>query len=366
MRALVVSVVVLVLLTALPGSGAQRVVLVEQFTNHGCPGCNDIKTEMSTLFLDNYDTGKIVPVLTHTYWPQYSDSFFLFDSLLTFSRLNLYYTHAPWDSFLYVPSFRFDGAYLGDPSDFATLADWYAFFQQTVDSLVTVPSPIRIEIRDNWFRHTDDAVDVSFDVIAESDLSFPMKLHLAVTERRHRLMTFNGKHFFPLRDFVPDNDGYDIASMNAGDSLHFEWTYPTGPDFQPDYWLDRLLTNIFIQRVGTREVLQAASAALDPYAGIDVADVSSGVTLGRNTPNPFTSKTTISYSLRQGGNVSMSVYTLTGRLVTNLVDGYVEPGVYSVTWDGRDRFGHDVGGGVYYYSLKIDEAMQTGKMILLR
>jgi flagellar hook assembly protein FlgD len=100
-------------------------------------------------------------------------------------------------------------------------------------------------------------------------------------------------------------------------------------------------------------------------SGVEVADIPE-VVLNRNVPNPFSSKTSISYSMKTDGKARLAVYTLTGRLVKNLVDGYVEPGSHSASWDGRDNLGNEVASGVYYYRLESESGFQVGKMTLLR
>lgn len=362
MRFAILCVVVSLVLVSLPALGAQRVVLVEQFTNSGCPGCNSIKDTMKVVFQDLIDQGKIVPILYHTWWPSPTDPFYLFnpeeDSLRT-----LYYSGVqPWIDYLYVPSFRFDGKYIQDPSDFATIPEWVDFFYQTVDSLVTIPSPIRINIVENTFSPDSDSVYVSFDVVADDDASFNMTLYLAVTEWRHRYPYPVGKHDHAFRDFVPDVNGYLIPGMSAGDSLHFDWGYYV----DPEYRTDRLVTNIFVQRNGTRKVQQAVRQEPSAYAGIEITGLGESFRLGRSVPNPFNSKTSISFSIPRPCRVELGIYTLTGRLVTTLIDREVDAGSYKVTWDGRDRFGNEVGSGVYYYKMKTATETQTGKMILLR
>jgi hypothetical protein len=316
---------------------------------------------MDVIFNEEYP-GDIVVVRYHGYWPNDLDPFFLFDSLAIYERLSYYAGIPPWTEYYYVPSFRFNGEYLKDPGDddFVTVDDWYAWVRGTIDSLNTLTSPIRINIIDN-FQTGDSTVYVTFDVVADDVVPSPLKLHLAVTEWRHRYPYPIGAHDHPFRHFEPDNEGYDLV-MNQGDSLRFEWTYPV----DAEYRTDRLVTNIFVQDPANRQVLQAARDTVPDIAGIEIVDVGTPSVLGRNVPNPFRSKTEISFSMTVGGTVRLSVYTLTGRFVVDLLDEYAGPGSYSAAWDGRDRFGREVGSGVYYYRLETETASEAGKMILLR
>jgi hypothetical protein len=55
--------------------------------------------------------------------------------------------------------------------------------------------------------------------------------------------------------------------------------------------------------------------------------------LHSNYPNPFNPATTLRYDLPMAGNVSLVVYDLLGRQVSELVRGYVVAGSHSVTWN---------------------------------
>jgi hypothetical protein len=356
----IVAIAAVFLFSAAASAGVPQMPLVEQFTNARCPACNSIEDTMKVIF-EEY-TGDITPVLYHTWWPGYDDPFWQFDST---EIKNYTYTYAgipPWISYLYVPSFRFNGEYMKDPSDddFVTLDDWYAWFRGTCDSLMLLESPIRIRLTENVFNEDTTLVNVGFDVVVVDsvDTGTPIRIFLAVTEWQHRVFGY-GKHDHVFRSFEPGYLG-DSHLVMLGDSLHFDWSYPV----DPEYWTDRLVTNIFIKQ--GMEVLQSARQELDEISGIDVVDTSTPVVLGKNTPNPFKTQTSISYSLARGGEVELAVYSLTGRLVAHLVDGYASEGAHRAVWDGRDRFGRKVGPGVYYYRLVTDQGMRAGKMILLR
>lgn len=97
------------------------------------------------------------------------------------------------------------------------------------------------------------------------------------------------------------------------------------------------------------------------------------------TPNPFTTATTLPYTLPgsrgaegQRGELStyqlinLSVYDLAGRLVKTLVDETKEPGYYQTTWDRTDSSGKRVAGGLYFCRMFADEHIFTRKLILLR
>ncbi len=89
--------------------------------------------------------------------------------------------------------------------------------------------------------------------------------------------------------------------------------------------------------------------------------------LEQNYPNPFNPTTVISFNLQKGvSNASLEVYNILGRQVKTLVDGPLDAGRYTVTWDGRDDGGNAVASGVYFYRLRADEQVEAKKMLLMK
>lgn len=89
--------------------------------------------------------------------------------------------------------------------------------------------------------------------------------------------------------------------------------------------------------------------------------------LGECFPNPFNPAATIRYELAGPTPVQLRIYDLQGRLVRNLVDGFVrDGGRYTVTWDGRDDAGRMSATGVYLYRLQTERATEARRMTLVK
>ncbi|MBD3233426.1 MAG: T9SS type A sorting domain-containing protein [candidate division Zixibacteria bacterium] len=78
-------------------------------------------------------------------------------------------------------------------------------------------------------------------------------------------------------------------------------------------------------------------------------------------PNPFNATTTISYQLPVASSVNLDIYNVLGQRVTTLVNGNVEAGYHSVSWDASNY-----SSGVYFYKLKIGDKVITKRMTLLK
>ncbi len=85
-----------------------------------------------------------------------------------------------------------------------------------------------------------------------------------------------------------------------------------------------------------------------------------------NYPNPFNPSTTIRYSLPEAATVRLTIYSVLGQQVRELVDAVQGAGVYQVAWDGRDRAGQSLAPGVYLYRLEAGQQVMVRKMVLAK
>ncbi len=81
----------------------------------------------------------------------------------------------------------------------------------------------------------------------------------------------------------------------------------------------------------------------------------------RNYPNPFNPTTVINYSLPIGGEVKLTVYDLTGRQVSDLVNRHQEAGNYVIAFDG-----HMFSSGIYFYRVSVGSLSVTHRILLLK
>ena len=86
----------------------------------------------------------------------------------------------------------------------------------------------------------------------------------------------------------------------------------------------------------------------------------------QNYPNPFrgVSGTTIHYSVVEAGEIVIRIFDATGRLVNEIAE-HAEAGDNRTSWNGTDRDGHPVAGGVYFYEIRGDAFVDQKKMLLL-
>ncbi len=79
-----------------------------------------------------------------------------------------------------------------------------------------------------------------------------------------------------------------------------------------------------------------------------------GLKLSQNVPNPFTTTTTIAFTMPSYGRATLRVYDATGKIVRTLADEAFDAGEHSVTFDAGM-----LPSGVYRYALSLNGAAAT-------
>ena len=86
-----------------------------------------------------------------------------------------------------------------------------------------------------------------------------------------------------------------------------------------------------------------------------------GYTLFQNYPNPFNPSTTIRYELPQDGIVTIEVFDLLGQKIQTLLNEFKKADRYEFEFSNDN-----LSSGVYLYSIRVNDFIQTKKMILLK
>ena len=95
--------------------------------------------------------------------------------------------------------------------------------------------------------------------------------------------------------------------------------------------------------------------------GGELKDIPSGYSLSQNYPNPFNPATTIRYALPERSHVVLSVYTILGERVAELVNRTEGEGVHEIRFDATS-----LSSGVYVYLLRAGRFFQSKNLIVIR
>ncbi len=144
-----------------------------------------------------------------------------------------------------------------------------------------------------------------------------------------------------LDTLVRDNQYFDnLIGMERGEyKYRVNALYTTGPSYLSDYI----------------ELFWSASVEDDD----DLLPAEWSIT--GSYPNPFNSLAMITYTVPKQGDIRLSVYDLSGRMVVELARGARQPGTYQAIFDGAD-----LASGLYLIRLQTPVGAKVARMVLIR
>ncbi len=121
-----------------------------------------------------------------------------------------------------------------------------------------------------------------------------------------------------------------------------------------ELWLSCLSRGIAVLKVNNDEV------GISP----EITVANPGFFL-QSYPNPFTDKTSLSFSLPEKSHVSIAIYDIHGSFISRPVANLFDAGSNSVSWDGKDNSGKRVPSGVYISKLTTGHQSTSTRLIVL-
>ncbi len=138
------------------------------------------------------------------------------------------------------------------------------------------------------------------------------------------------------------------------DGAQFDAARPRGLDFTSDGMTAYI--SVFAFPNGMQKHVNSAGSSNEV-----VNNLPNGYALEQNYPNPFNPSTNINYSLQEAGHVTLKVYDMTGREIATLVNGRVNAGAHTVTFNASN-----LSSGVYIYALEANGVRLTNRMTLIK
>ncbi|MBC8526382.1 MAG: T9SS type A sorting domain-containing protein [Candidatus Cloacimonetes bacterium] len=151
---------------------------------------------------------------------------------------------------------------------------------------------------------------------------------------------------------------YDILLLNNGDGTFSDNSYLLPPicdfsvscelfDHQIDSDVDIIISNSgnIVGLPGQNVLYQNT---LNTSSIDDDNSVSNKFYILQNNPNPFNSKTSISYYLPESSNVKLQIYNIKGQLVRTLINRPEGIGYHTIQCDAKD-----FNSGIYFYKITL-------------
>ena len=169
---------------------------------------------------------------------------------------------------------------------------------------------------------------------------------------------FNNVQFRGNYGYAIAGDGKIIKSTNAGSSWIVQPTVTDNPLYALYFNSDD-----FIYAGGVRGTMMKTipqELLMTPVSGNN-NQAPKGYYLNQNYPNPFNPVTSIKFGIVKSGVVKITVYDITGKVVSELLNKNLSTGSYEVKWDGSA-----FSSGVYFYAITTADFSETKKMILVK
>jgi len=175
-----------------------------------------------------------------------------------------------------------------------------------------------------------------------------------------------------------------LTGSNTDDEIRVYIFNSTIPGTEPGSATIGPVTSTAVNDAGNlgRIALRQGSASSSPTLNIDgirvfkswsniigiitISTIAEKFSLSQNYPNPFNPNTNIRFSIPERGNVSLKIFDLLGKEVSNLVDGNYSTGIYEVDFEGK---GFSSGTYIYRMSFTSESGknfVDTKKMLMIK
>jgi hypothetical protein len=251
---------------------------------------------------------------------------------------------------------------------------WGSFFTDGEYRYSSSPAAdVKLNITNQNYNPGTRVLSVNLDATAQNTLTGQYKINYVITEDNIvYAQTGNGScagnsnyiHKWIVRNMVNGATGENVNTGTWNTNQTYSKTFNTTLDAS---WIPaNCKIQIFVYKdMGTLNSSEIAQGIKAPITLTGVNNQNAGVpneySLNQNYPNPFNPTTNIKFGIPKGGNVSLKVFDITGRVVDVYYDGYMKAGYYNAEIDGTK-----LASGVYFYTLRTDNFTETKKMVLIK
>jgi hypothetical protein len=164
-----------------------------------------------------------------------------------------------------------------------------------------------------------------------------------------------------------NNQGFDIERQAEGNWSKIGYVPGYGTTTEPrsySFMDESVATGIYIYRLKQIDFDGTFSYSNEIVVEVDLAP--NDFALSQNYPNPFNPTTAIQFQVPKTSDIALKIYDMLGQEIKTLFAGQVEPGKYTVNWDGLNDAGAKMSSGSYIYRMIAGEFVQSKEMVLLK
>lgn len=184
-------------------------------------------------------------------------------------------------------------------------------------------------------------------------------------------------NFTVLVDYIEIPSGWSLGwchEYQGGGACHvipWPWTFEFGSGDTLKLDFSVIVTSAgsmaFTYTISAPSLMETVVLDFTYTTGVSVDDPQSGEkVLLKNSPNPFSESTTISFNIKNSvhRDAEISIYNLQGKRVKTYD---IAPDMNLITWNGTDEKGAVLPSGVYLYTISLDdEITKTEKLLLIK
>lgn len=255
---------------------------------------------------------------------------------------------------------------LGDTldADYIVEADVYVYENQSVSAYTGLVA------------YGDSSKGYYVKLVADFDASNSFRLY----NNQLNMSTFAYSFYAePPTDNVDKSEGWHHMKIAT-------WTNPNNSNVSYQCWYDDIDLGTYIDDANRHTTSGQAGLfafqqdtdgiagyfdnfIVEPGSATNINDFQSQpvtMTLEQNFPNPFNPSTTISFDIQEGGLADLRIYNIKGELISTLASGHIQPGSYSINWDGQGDQGQAVAAGAYIVVLSRGSEQLSRNMLMIK
>ena len=169
-----------------------------------------------------------------------------------------------------------------------------------------------------------------------------------------------------LSEYFIDPDGDQLIYSVSSDNSDVKFVLPTGTN---NLIINRDDRNLLVDNARVFIDVQDITGLTLPTQEFNLSVFDGkNVRFEQNFPNPFSDQTTFRFNLKEDATISLSIYTLNGKLVKDIIKSEAyKGGFYSnITWDGTDNNENKLPSGIYYMILTTKSDIISKKLTIIR